>query len=91
MRTGVLEDVQVPCREHPGVGDDDHVCDTVAFLEGFQNGDEGGRFCLVPLEQVHFQRDPPGSTRSPTCTCGSTRCSLLIPTLRSASSSSFSK
>jgi hypothetical protein len=63
--TGVLKRVQVCRREHPGVGDDDHVRDPVAGLEGFQNGDEGGRLCLAPLEQVHLQREPAGVHEEP--------------------------
>jgi hypothetical protein len=57
-KPGVLERVQVRGGEHPGVGNDDHFCHAVAGLEGFQDGDEGGRLGLVPLEEVHLQREP---------------------------------
>src|SRR5665647_730002 len=33
---------------------------------------------LYPSNRCISRGNPPGSTRSPTCTCGSTRCSLLI-------------
>lgn len=46
---GGVVGVQVLSREHSGVGVVDHVCDAVTSLEGFQDGDEGGRFCLVAL------------------------------------------
>src|SRR5450759_2766019 len=41
---------------------------------------------LLPSNRWISSGNPPGSTRRPTWTCGSTRCSLLIPTRRSWSS-----
>ena len=54
----VLQGVEVACRQHPGVGDDNHVGDPVPLLEGLQDRDEGLGLCLVPLEAVHLQREP---------------------------------
>ena len=39
---------------------------------------------VFPSNRWTSSGNPVGSTSSPTWTCGSTRCSLLIPTLRSA-------
>ena len=55
---GLLQRVQVPRREHPGIGHDDHVGNPVAFLERGQYRDQGRGLGLVPFEQVHLQREP---------------------------------
>lgn len=42
---------------------------------------------LFPSNTCISKGNPPGSTSRPTWICGSTRCSLLIPTLRRSSCS----
>ena len=55
---GVLQRVEVGCRQHPGVGDDDHVRHLVAFGEAAQDGEQGGCLGGVALEAGHLQREP---------------------------------
>jgi hypothetical protein len=88
---GVLDGVQVRRGQHPGIGDHDHVSDPVPILEGMQDRDEGAGLGLVPSKQCTSSEMPAASTSSPIWICGSTRRSLLIPTLRSWSSFSISK
>ena len=45
----------------------------------------------LPSKTCISRGNPPGSTRSPTWICGSTRCSLDIPTRRRSSCWPFSK
>jgi hypothetical protein len=61
----VLQGVQARRREHPGVGDHDHLGDVVTLLERGQYRDQRGGLGLVALEQVHFQRESTGVCEQP--------------------------
>ena len=63
----------------------------VPFLEGLQDRMRVRVSALFPSKQCTSSGKPAASTMSPIWICGSTRRSLLIPTLRSWSSFSISK
>jgi hypothetical protein len=97
---GVLQRVQVRRREHPGVSDHDHVPHARALRERAQHGDQGGGLGLAALEQVHLEREPGRARQEPGLDLRAGPVLLahpdlaqfvLIPTLRSSSSSSRSK
>jgi hypothetical protein len=80
---GVLDPVQVARGQHPSIGHDDHPCHPVPFLEGTQDREQGSGLGGVAPGQVNPGREPGRVGERPDLGLGSTRCSLLIPTLRS--------
>src|SRR5699024_680710 len=45
-QTDIIEFLEVLCRQHPSIGSDDHVCDVVPVLEGFDHGNDRVGLCL---------------------------------------------
>jgi len=55
---GLVDRRQVRRGQHPGICDDDHVSDPVAFLEGLDHRDDRVGFGLVSLEAGDLEREP---------------------------------
>ena len=55
---GVLDRVQIRCRQHPRIGYHDHPGHPVTGLERAQDRQQSGRLGGVPLKQMDLKREP---------------------------------
>lgn len=64
-QSGVVEGAEVGGRQHPGVGDDDHLGDAVALLERADDRHDGVGRGLVPFEAADLQGEPAAVDEQP--------------------------